>query len=46
MRLGYRQAVDKMTKELIDQVGKSELGKEALKEQNMNYTYVADLAVA
>lgn len=46
VKLNYKQAVDKMTKELMDQVGKSELGKEVLKEAKVNYTYVADIAVA
>jgi hypothetical protein len=48
VKLKYRQEVDRMTSELIDQVGKSDLGRQVLKEnkQLISHKYVADIAVA
>lgn len=47
LKLNYKQAVDKMTKEMLDQVQQSEMGREVLKGSDLNrHKYVADLAVA
>jgi urease gamma subunit len=46
MKLNYKQAVEKLTKEMLDQARQSQLGKEAARESNLKSSFVADIAVA
>ena len=47
VKLNFKQAVDRMTEEMLDQARQSGLGREVLKESRLaNHKYVADIAVS
>ena len=47
LKLNYRQEIDRLTKEVLDQAQQSEFGKQAVKASDLrDHKYVADIAVA
>ena len=47
LKLNYRQEIDRLTKEMLDQAQQSDFGKQAVMGSDLkNHKYVADIAVA
>ena len=47
LKLSYKQSIDRMTQELLDQVKTTDLGKDVLQNSDLGkHRYVADIAVA